>query len=389
MSGSTRFTPRSSAAIPTPRRSPRSFPSSSAPLPGRLLHQARARSATPAACARSRARGRVPREMEALVSSRRGAQDGERAEGRLLRGTGNHRRHPCETPVEPAGAHRLRRPGADRAGPDGGPPEERLVRVLPRPSSCTAGACARRGSRAAATATLPRTVRPQPSRRHDRDVPRVPAEDLPAAGAGVLPAHRAAPAHLRAALPADGGRGAPGRAGCWGSCCLKPGWREDYFGSPDTYTVGCAGTMEDVVRLPDGRCTLRLAGCQKIEIGRHAHRALPDRGGAAARGAEPDESGQEVQSEKVRLLAAYTSLLTAEADARRPCSRSTPRSPFRCWSTWRACTSGSRSTRSSGFWSCTTSRNAAAGSSRGWRRRSRRRLRRQWMRGGGRDEPVN
>lgn len=175
-----------------------------------------------------------------------------------------------------------------------------------------------------------------------------------------------------------------------GIVLLKPGWREDYFGSPDTYTVGCAGTMEDVVRLPDGRYTLRLAGCQKIEIGRYVRtepyriaevRPLDER--------EPDEADQEVQTEKVRLLAAYTSLLTAEAGrAATPFTLDTALAfpllvNLACMHLGIEIDEKQRLLELHDV------------AERGRRIIARledaleRRLRRQWMRGGGRDEPVN
>ena len=97
-----------------------------------------------------------------------------------------------------------------------------------------------------------------------------------------------------------------------GIVLLKDGWQNDYFASPDTYSVGCAGRMEDVTPLPDGRYTLSLVGLARVEIVRFRRlepyrlaevRVLDDR--------LPDESGQNVQERKVRLLAAYTSLAAA------------------------------------------------------------------------------
>jgi len=99
-----------------------------------------------------------------------------------------------------------------------------------------------------------------------------------------------------------------------GIVMLKSGWEEDYFGSPLTYDVGCAGRIEDVVTLPDGRFTLRLDGLWKIEIVRYLRlepyrlaevRSLEER--------EPDPEGESVEDDKVRLLAAYTSVLAATA----------------------------------------------------------------------------
>jgi Lon protease-like protein len=97
--------------------------------------------------------------------------------------------------------------------------------------------------------------------------------------------------------------------GVMGVILLEPGWQEDYYGSPAAYPVGCAGPMEDVVRLPDGRYTLRVEGHWKIEVVRYVQtepyrmaevRELTER--------RPDDSLIAVQQAKTRLLGAYASL---------------------------------------------------------------------------------
>jgi Lon protease-like protein len=97
-----------------------------------------------------------------------------------------------------------------------------------------------------------------------------------------------------------------------GIVLLEPGWQEDYYGSPSTYPVGCAGLMEDVTRLPDGRFTLKLTGLWKIEVVQYVQsepyrlaevRELTER--------RSDESLVSVQQAKRRLLGAYASLAAA------------------------------------------------------------------------------
>ena len=98
-----------------------------------------------------------------------------------------------------------------------------------------------------------------------------------------------------------------------GVVLLKAGWQEDYFASPETYQVGCAGRMEDVVRLPDGRYHLRLEAVCKMEILRFERltpyriaqvRPLDER--------EPDDA-EGAERAKGKLLAAYISLAAAVA----------------------------------------------------------------------------
>lgn len=97
-----------------------------------------------------------------------------------------------------------------------------------------------------------------------------------------------------------------------GVILLEPGWQEDYYGSPAVYPVGCAGPMEEVTRLPDGRYTLQVQGRWKIEVVRYLQtepyrmaevRELTER--------QADESLVSVQQAKTRLLGAYMSLASA------------------------------------------------------------------------------
>ncbi len=97
-----------------------------------------------------------------------------------------------------------------------------------------------------------------------------------------------------------------------GMILLEPGWQEDYYGSPAAYSVGCAGPMEEVTRLPDGRYTLQVHGRWKFEVVRYLQtepyrmaevRVLTER--------QADESLVSVQQAKTRLLGAYTVLASA------------------------------------------------------------------------------
>ena len=48
---------------------------------------------------------------------------------------------------------------------------------------------------------------------------------------------------------------------------LKPGWQNDYGGSPPFHDVATIGTMEDVETTKDGRYLLRLVGVERVRLG--------------------------------------------------------------------------------------------------------------------------
>jgi len=54
--------------------------------------------------------------------------------------------------------------------------------------------------------------------------------------------------------------------GIIGMMLLKGSWEQDYHGFPDVFSVGCAGHIEELVRLPDGRFNLILNGIGEFEI---------------------------------------------------------------------------------------------------------------------------
>jgi Lon protease-like protein len=47
---------------------------------------------------------------------------------------------------------------------------------------------------------------------------------------------------------------------------LKPGWEKDYYGSPETYTIGTLGEITEHERLPDGRFNITLAGLRRVRV---------------------------------------------------------------------------------------------------------------------------
>jgi hypothetical protein len=56
--------------------------------------------------------------------------------------------------------------------------------------------------------------------------------------------------------------------GVIGMVLLKGEWKRNYNGFPDIYSVGCAGRISNLVRLPDGRFNLILEGVGEFRIQR-------------------------------------------------------------------------------------------------------------------------
>lgn len=51
-----------------------------------------------------------------------------------------------------------------------------------------------------------------------------------------------------------------------GMMLLKGDWERDYYAYPDIYAVGCAGRIERLVRMPDGRYNLVLRGLTEFKV---------------------------------------------------------------------------------------------------------------------------
>lgn len=51
-----------------------------------------------------------------------------------------------------------------------------------------------------------------------------------------------------------------------GMVMLQPGHERDYYGTPPIYPVGCAGVIENVEGLPDGRYNIVLQGLTKFRV---------------------------------------------------------------------------------------------------------------------------
>jgi Lon protease-like protein len=54
--------------------------------------------------------------------------------------------------------------------------------------------------------------------------------------------------------------------GIIGMMLLKGDWERDYYANPDTYSVGCAGKISEIVKLADGRYNLVLEGLSEFRI---------------------------------------------------------------------------------------------------------------------------
>jgi Lon protease-like protein len=108
---------------------------------------------------------------------------------------------------------------------------------------------------------------------------------------------------------------------------LKPGFEAEYEGAPEVYPIGCAGTIGDVLQLPDGRFLLTVTGTSRVEIGemvgsdpyrRHVIRELRDE--------LPSDSDPKVKETLLRLLSAGRRLTAAGSggDAQAPLPISAP-----------------------------------------------------------------
>jgi Lon protease-like protein len=54
--------------------------------------------------------------------------------------------------------------------------------------------------------------------------------------------------------------------GIIGMMMLKGEWERDYYANPDTYEVGCAGKISELVKLPDGRYKVVLTGLSEFRV---------------------------------------------------------------------------------------------------------------------------
>jgi uncharacterized protein len=89
---------------------------------------------------------------------------------------------------------------------------------------------------------------------------------------------------------------------------LRPGWEQDYYGSPPVHEIACAGSIEEYQRLPDGRFNIRLRGLSRIRILRFI-RETPYRVATfVALDASHEAEGARIEAARRRLLAACAGL---------------------------------------------------------------------------------
>lgn len=58
--------------------------------------------------------------------------------------------------------------------------------------------------------------------------------------------------------------------GIIGMMLLKGGWERDYYANPDTFQIGCAGKISELVKLPDGRYQIVLEGVSEFRVVRES-----------------------------------------------------------------------------------------------------------------------
>ncbi|HTJ08275.1 MAG TPA: LON peptidase substrate-binding domain-containing protein [Candidatus Binataceae bacterium] len=56
--------------------------------------------------------------------------------------------------------------------------------------------------------------------------------------------------------------------GTVGMIMLKGDWEREYYAYPDIFSIGCAGRITSLEKLPDGRYNLQLEGISEFQVGR-------------------------------------------------------------------------------------------------------------------------
>ncbi len=96
---------------------------------------------------------------------------------------------------------------------------------------------------------------------------------------------------------------------------LRPGWEQDYEGSPPFHEIGTIGRIEDLEPLAGGKYNLRLVGLQRVSFG-EVVRAAPYRLVRVHPLAESavDDGDEGVRTAKLSLLASHGCLIRELAD---------------------------------------------------------------------------
>lgn len=97
---------------------------------------------------------------------------------------------------------------------------------------------------------------------------------------------------------------------------LKPGWQDDYHGSPEFHDLGCLGQFEDVEWLPNDCYNLRLRGVRRVRFTRVA-REFPYRACAVTvlDEAPVDDTDPPARMERAALIEAAKKLLPLGSEA--------------------------------------------------------------------------
>jgi Lon protease-like protein len=66
--------------------------------------------------------------------------------------------------------------------------------------------------------------------------------------------------------------------GIIGMVLLKGNWEQDYYARPDIFEIGCAGQVDQLERLPDGRYNLILEGLGEFRVTRELRDRVYRRG---------------------------------------------------------------------------------------------------------------
>ena len=92
---------------------------------------------------------------------------------------------------------------------------------------------------------------------------------------------------------------------------LKPGYEPYYEGTPEIYPIGCAGHIDDVVPLPDGRFLLTLTGTRRVAFGTMTSRAPYRRHRVDYLDDREPQRGPEASGALLRLLSAHQQIVSA------------------------------------------------------------------------------
>lgn len=92
------------------------------------------------------------------------------------------------------------------------------------------------------------------------DIPLFPLPNLVLFPGIEVPLHIFEPRYRQMVADVREGRGVIGMV------LLKGNWERDYYGNPEIFSIGCAGRIERIEGLPDGRFNLILTGLSEFRV---------------------------------------------------------------------------------------------------------------------------